>query len=97
METVVGNRSERRFKSPNRVLARFFRLGRDKWKAKYKKLKEELKRMRNRVADAKRSREQWSNKARELQAELERMKQAIAGQQQNEPVVACQEGEKRGR
>ena len=97
MEMAVGGRTERRFKSPNRVLARSFRLGRDKWKAKYKKLKEEWKRMKNRVADARRSREQWSSQARQLQAEVERLKQAAAAQEQNQPVVPSEEGEKRGR
>ena len=97
METVAKGKTERRFRSPNRILVRFFRLARDKWKAKYRKLKEELKRMSNRVADARRSREQWADKARELQAELERMKQVVTAQQQNQPVLASEEGEKRGR
>jgi uncharacterized protein YdaU (DUF1376 family) len=78
-------------------LARFFRLGRDKWKAKYRELKEELKRMKNRVADAQRSREQWSSKARQLQAELEQLKQAEAAQEQHQPTIPSEEGEKRGR
>jgi chromosome segregation ATPase len=97
MEMAVEGKAERRFKSPNRILARSFRLGRDNWKAKYKKLKEELKRMKNRVADARRSREQWSSKAQQLQAELGRLKQATAAQDQNQPTVASEEGEKGGR
>ncbi|MGA2253312.1 MAG: hypothetical protein ABSG53_01515 [Thermoguttaceae bacterium] len=97
MGMAVGGKTERRFKRPNRILARSFRLGRDKWKAKYNKLKEELKRMRNRVADATRSREQWSGRARQFQAELERLKQTAAAQYQNQPAVPSEEGEKRGR
>ncbi len=39
--------NERRFRSPNRILARSFRLARDKWKQKYMKVRAELKNARH--------------------------------------------------
>ena len=37
---------QRKFRSPNRILARSFRLARDKWKQKYMNTRADLKRSR---------------------------------------------------
>ncbi|MEJ7593686.1 MAG: hypothetical protein WKF77_32025 [Planctomycetaceae bacterium] len=65
----------RRYRSPQRVLARSFRMGRDNWKAKHQAVQEKLEQERQLSADRGRSREQWKQKcettsARAEQAEL---------------------------
>ena len=52
-----------RFKSRPGALAWSFRKSRDRWKARAMKLKAELKRSTNRVADVTKSREQWRDRA----------------------------------
>lgn len=73
-----------RFRSPTRVLARWFQRSRDNWKQKYMELKSELKRSQVRVHDMEQSRQQWREKAeakeRELaalQAELQELQRQI--------------------
>lgn len=58
------------FKSPKRMLVRFFMSSRDKWKQKYMDAKAEIKRYKNQAADARRSRERWKAKVELLEAEL---------------------------
>ena len=79
----------RRYSSPQRVLARSFRMGRDNWKKKHQAVQEKLEQERQLSADRGRSREQWKQKyetatARAEQAEvlaqqrLEELEQAHA-------------------
>ena len=49
----------RRFRSPNRILARFFRLARDKWKARHHALRARLKRAQQLAAERGVSRDRW--------------------------------------
>jgi hypothetical protein len=51
--------NERRFRSPNRILARSFRLARDKWKQKYMKVRAELKNARQLATERGTSRDRW--------------------------------------
>jgi len=51
--------NERKFRSPNRVLARSFRLARDKWKKKYMETRAELKRARKLASERDASRNRW--------------------------------------
>lgn len=65
----------RRFRSPPRVLARSFRMGRDNWKMKHQAVQEKLAQERQLSADRGRSPEQWKQKfetapSRAEQAEL---------------------------
>jgi len=66
------------FKSPKRMLVRFFQRSRDNWKQKYMGLKAEIKRYKNQAADARRSREQWKAKAEALEAETCRLESELA-------------------
>lgn len=50
---------ERQFRSPNRILARSFRLARDKWKQKYMKARAELKSARQLATERGTSRDRW--------------------------------------
>ena len=67
--------NRRRYRSPQRVLARSFRMGRDNRKKKHQAVQEKLEQERQLSADRGRSREQWKQKcetasARAEQAEL---------------------------
>ena len=59
------------FKSPLRILARAFRQSRDRWKAKYMELRAELKRLRNRAADASKARDRWREQAEQAKAQVQ--------------------------
>ena len=52
----------RRFRSPQRVLARSIRMGRDNWKKKHQSVQETPEQERQLSADRGRSREQWKQK-----------------------------------
>lgn len=49
----------RRYSSPNRVLARSFRIGRDNWKDKHHVVQEKLEQTRRLAAERGASRDQW--------------------------------------
>lgn len=51
--------NERKYRSPNRILARSFRLARDKWKQKYMDVRAELKRARPLATERGDSRDRW--------------------------------------
>jgi hypothetical protein len=51
--------NERKYRSPNRILARSFRLARDKWKQKYMDVRAELKRTRQLATERGDSRDRW--------------------------------------
>ena len=66
------------FKSRPGALAWAFRKSRDRWKAKCKKLRAELKRHTNRVADVSKSREHWRGQAEAVREELSAREAEIA-------------------
>ena len=51
--------NERKYRSPNRVLARSFRIGRDKWKKKYMDTRADLKCARKLATERGDSRDRW--------------------------------------
>jgi len=51
--------NERQYRSPNRVLARYFRLARDKWKQKYMNVRADLKKARKLAAERGAARDRW--------------------------------------
>jgi len=51
--------NQRKYRSPNRVLARSFRMARDKWKQKYMNVRAELKRARQLATERGDSRDRW--------------------------------------
>ena len=61
------------YRSPWRVLARFFEKSRDLWKAKYKELQERIKAFRTEVRDLRRSRDRWRAKAEALEEQIEEL------------------------
>jgi hypothetical protein len=85
--------NQRQFRSPNRILARSFRLARDKWKQKYMKVRAELKSARQLATERGTSRDRWRAKCdtanhRAIQAEalaqqrLDELKQLRSEQQE---------------
>ncbi len=58
------------YRSPMRVLARFFEKSRDLWKAKYQALQERIKEFRTEVRDLRRSRDRWRAKAEVLERQI---------------------------
>ena len=49
----------RRYRSPNRILARSFRIGRDKWKDKHHAVQAQLEQKRQLAAERGASRDRW--------------------------------------
>jgi len=84
--------SRRRFTSPNRVLARSFRLSRDKWKQKHHQVQSKLEEARQLAAERGIARDQWRERceqatvcteaaearAAQFQGELEEARARIA-------------------
>jgi len=58
------------YKSPQRKLVKFFEKSRDRWKAKCREAKMEVKRLKNRVRFLEKSKERWKSRVKELEAEL---------------------------
>jgi len=63
----------RKYRSPNRVLARSFRMARDKWKQKYMDTRAELKRARQLATERGDSRDRWRG---ECEAAIEQARAA---------------------
>ena len=51
--------NERKYRSPNRILVRSFRIARDKWKKKYMDTRADLKRSRQLATERGDSRDRW--------------------------------------
>lgn len=62
------------YKSPPRKLVTFFEKSRDRWKAKCRDAKIEVKRLKNRVRFLEKSKEHWKSRVKELEAELAMVK-----------------------
>jgi len=62
------------YRSPWRVLARFFEKSRDLWKAKYQVLQESIKEFRTEVRDLRRSRDRWRTKAEALEEQVGKLR-----------------------
>ena len=61
----------RRYRSPNRILARSFRIGRDKWKAKHHAVQAELEQMRQLCGERGASRDRWREECEAAMARAE--------------------------
>ena len=72
-------RNRRRYLSPNRVLARSFRISRDGWKSKHQAVQAKLEQQRQLAAERGRSREQWKQKCETVTARAE-VAEALARQ-----------------
>lgn len=89
VQAPVGNTEISHFKSPKRMLVRFFRQSRDRWKRKCKELRADLKRVRVRMYDLNESQQHWKHRAQQrlkeqeqLQAQLGELKGQLAQAQE---------------
>lgn len=73
----------RHYLSPNRILARSFRLGRDKWKEKHHAVQAKLEQVRQLAAERGASREHWRKQCTAAVARAEAA-ESLAAQQQTE-------------
>ena len=70
---AAGPKESGTYRSPWRVLARFFEKSRDCWKEKYKKLQERIKAFRTELRDLRRSRDRWRAEAETLKRQLDEL------------------------
>ena len=73
----------RRYRSPNRILARAFRIGRDKWKQKHHAVQAELEQSRQLSTERGTSRERWRER-REAEMARAEAAEALAAQRLTE-------------
>jgi septal ring factor EnvC (AmiA/AmiB activator) len=66
------------YQSPRRVQVWFLSRSRRRWKQKYQELKQETKRLRNRVADVTKSREKWRAEVEQLRQQMRQRDQELA-------------------
>lgn len=88
MESVQGSVAEaasrtRRYRSPNRILARAFRIGRDNWKKKHHAVQAELEQTRQLAAERGASRDRWREACQTAVARAESA-EALAAQRLKE-------------
>jgi hypothetical protein len=76
--------STKEFKSPPARLARLFRAGRDRWKARAADKQRTIKKMRITVRDLTASRDHWKDLARQQAAHIDHLREQLA-QAQQEP------------
>ena len=67
MKTSGQDDTKVAYTTPRWVQAWFLRRSRDNWKAKYKVLKTDAKRLQNRVNDVSKSREKWREEHKQLE------------------------------
>jgi septal ring factor EnvC (AmiA/AmiB activator) len=73
------------YRSPARVLARFFEGSRDLWKAKYKELQQRIKAFRTELRDLRRSRDRWRAKAEALERKIQELHAKLRQQVEQSP------------
>jgi hypothetical protein len=78
MDAKSQEGGKRQYTTPSWVQAWFLGRSRDNWKAKYKRVKDQAKRLQNQVNDVSRSREKWRQQAAELQAENAALREQAA-------------------
>ena len=78
MDAAIHKDAKRAYTTPSCVQAWFLGRSRDKWKAKYKQLKSDAKRLTNRANDAMRSRDKWRERAEKLEAENAALREGAA-------------------
>ncbi len=76
------------FKSPLRILARRFWSSRDNWKRKCLQAKNDIKRFKNKAADAVKSRDQWKQKFEHLQERTESLEAELTQLRAESQVAA---------
>ena len=76
MDAKSQEGNKREYITSARVQAWFLGRSRDNWKAKYKQLKADAKRLKNQVNDVRHSREMWQGRVEELEKENAALRKA---------------------
>jgi len=84
-QSAKGDQKATGYRSPWRVLARFFEKSRDLWKAKYQALQDRIKAFRTEVRDLRRSRDRWRAKAEALERETKELRSQLQQQAEQSP------------
>lgn len=84
------NQETAEYRSPRRVLARFFEKSRDLWKAKYQALQERLKASRTEMRDLRRSRDRWRAKAEALEQQMNELRAEMRDRAEQSPPALRQ-------
>ena len=80
MDAMSQDGGKQPYTTPRWVQAWFLGRSRDKWKAKYKQLKSDAKRLQNRVNDVTRSRQKWRERAELLETQNAALREQVAQQ-----------------
>ena len=85
MDAISQDGKKKKYTTPRWVQVWFLQRSRDNWKEKYKQLRRDAKRMRNRVKDVTHSRENWreqteqqEQRIQELEAENAALREQVA-------------------
>ena len=85
MDAISQDGEKKKYTTPRWVQVWFLQRSRDNWKEKYKQLRRDAKRMRNRVKDVTHSRENWreqteqqEQRIKELEAENAALREQVA-------------------
>jgi septal ring factor EnvC (AmiA/AmiB activator) len=88
--TDLDDQESPEYRSPRRVLVRFFEKSRDLWKAKHQTLQERIKAFRTEVRDLRRSRDRWRVKAEALERQIEELRAEMGLQAEQSPPAPRQ-------
>ena len=84
METMEQAMPE--LKSPLPKLVRFFQGSRNRWKTKYREVKDKYKLLGNQVRAVEKSREKWRQDAQQAQRQLRQLQQELEEYKKSVPV-----------
>lgn len=73
MDAISQDGKKKKYTTPRWVQVWFLQRSRDNWKEKYKQLRRDAKRMRNRVHDVTRSREQWREQTEQQEQRIKEL------------------------
>ena len=90
MDANSQDGTKKEYTTPRWVQVWFLKRSRDTWKQKYKQLKADAKRLKNRANDATRSREGWRRQVQELKAENAALREQAALKKYG-PVAAARD------
>jgi SMC interacting uncharacterized protein involved in chromosome segregation len=82
MEVQCPQDGKPKYKTPRWVQVWFLGRSRDGWKRKYQELKEDAKRLQNRVNDVTKSRAQWREEAEQLSRRIQELEAQNAALQE---------------
>jgi septal ring factor EnvC (AmiA/AmiB activator) len=80
----------REYRSPWRVLARFFEKSRDAWKSKHQTLQQRVKQFRTEVRDLRRSRDRWRAKAEGFEQQIRELRARMQQHGEQPPPAPSQ-------